>query len=280
MLGSGVSARIRVFPALHALLYGLMLASGPMPWRAICALCPRLRPLRPLHPLLPAPVPTSPSSARTVQRKPRRRAGARAAEPAARAPLRPESWIEAATEVLVDQGIDHVRVDVLATQLGVTRGSFYWHFRDREDLLRRVLQAWRESATVALTRRLESAWRDAREQLRDAASLPFRGRAAAKAARIELAIRAWARRDEMARAAVDEADAARLAHHERIFAALGFGGEEARARAFLTYGYEVAESLLHRQGSAAERDARRRFLERLVQTPLAQGPGLGAGGKG
>ena len=200
----------------------------------------------------------------TTRRRPSKSAGP-GAEAAARTALTPETWIEAATEVLVDQGIDHVRVDVLATQLGVTRGSFYWHFRDREDLLRRVLQAWRDRATVALTRRLESARPDPREQLHDAASLPFRGRAAAKAARIELAIRAWARRDEMAREAVDEADSARLAHHERIFTALGFAPDEARGRAFLMYGYEVAESLLHRQGSAAERDERRRFVERFVQ---------------
>ncbi len=214
-------------------------------------------------------MPTAP--VRSLTRKPRRAAHA---TDAARSPLTPETWIEAATEVLVDQGIDHVRVDVLATQLGVTRGSFYWHFRDREDLLRRVLQAWRERATVALTRRLESDRSDPREQLRNAASLPFRGRAAAKAARIELAIRAWARRDEMARQAVDEADAARLAHHERIFEALGFAPEEARGRAFLMYGYEVAESLLHRQGSAAEREARRRFVERFMQQSGGEG-GLG-----
>ncbi|MBL8340868.1 MAG: TetR/AcrR family transcriptional regulator [Rubrivivax sp.] len=214
-------------------------------------------------------MPTPPVRALPV--RPRRARGARpGAADSARATLTPETWIEAATEVLVDQGIDHVRVDVLATQLGVTRGSFYWHFRDREDLLRRVLQAWRERATVALTRRLESAGRDPREQLRDAASLPFRGRAAAKAARIELAIRAWARRDAMARDAVDEADAARLAHHERIFAALGFGAAEAAARAFLMYGYEVAESVLHRQGSTAQRERRRELVERLVSQPLAR----------
>ena len=208
-------------------------------------------------------MPTMP--VRSPPRKPRRSAS----EPEApRAPLTPETWIDAATGVLEDQGIDHVRVDVLAKQLGVTRGSFYWHFRDREDLLRRVLGAWRERATVALTQRLEAPGQDARERLREAASLPFRGRAAAKAARIELAIRAWARRDEMAREAVDEADAARLAHHERIFTALGFAGEEARGRAFMMYGYEVAESLMHRQGSAADRQARRAFVERLVQQPL------------
>jgi AcrR family transcriptional regulator len=201
----------------------------------------------------------------------RRRAPAPAkaeAGEAARAPLTPESWVEAATTVLVDQGIDHVRVDVLAGQLGVTRGSFYWHFRDREDLLRRVLQAWSERSTAQLTQRLATARADAHEQLRDVISLPFRGRAAAKAARIELAIRAWARRDELARQAVDAADAARIGYHRQIFSALGFADEDAQQRAFLLYGYEVAESLLHGQGSAAQRQARAAYVERLMLLPL------------
>ncbi len=182
--------------------------------------------------------------------------------------LTPDNWIEAATNVLVDQGIDHVRVDTLAGQLGVTRGSFYWHFRDREDLLRRVLQAWAERCTAQLTRRLESARDDPREQLRDVISLPFRGRAAARAARIELAIRAWARRDDMARLAVDEADASRIGYHAQVFQALGFAEAEARMRAFVLYSYEVAESLLHRQGTAADQQARRAFVEQLMQQPL------------
>ncbi len=192
-----------------------------------------------------------------------------AAADAARSSLTPETWIEAATEVLVDQGIDRVRVDVLAGQLGVTRGSFYWHFRDREDLLRRVLQAWRERATEQLTRRLETSRNDPREQLRDVISLPFRGRAAARAARIELAIRAWARRDDMARQAVDEADASRIAYHEQVFGALGFDADEARMRAFMLYSYEVAESVLNRQGTPAQKQARSAFVERLMLQPLA-----------
>lgn len=207
------------------------------------------------------------TSFRTPARK-RPRSAARAAAEPERASLTPEAWIDAATQVLVDQGIDHVRVDVLAGQLGVTRGSFYWHFRDREDLLRRVLAAWRERATEQLTHRLERAHTDPREQLHDVVSLPFRGRAAAQAARIELAIRAWARRDETARAAVDEADAARIAYHVHLFAALGFALPEARSRAFVLYGYEVAESLLHRQGSEEQRRARALLVEQLVLQPL------------
>ena len=196
-----------------------------------------------------------------------RRAKATAADPA-RSALTPERWIEAATEVLVDHGIDSVRVDVLAQQLQVTRGSFYWHFRDRAELLRRVLQAWRERATEQLTRRLERARDDPRDQVRDLISLPFRGRSAVRAARIELAIRAWARRDAMARAFVDEADAARIGYIAQVFSSLGFAIGEARARAFLLYSYEVAESLLCTSGSAAQRQDRALLVERLLQLPL------------
>ena len=192
----------------------------------------------------------------------------RKALPEARTTLTPETWIGAATEALVDQGIAHVRVDVLATQLAVTRGSFYWHFRDREDLLRQVLQAWRDAATVNLTARLEQAHADPRAQLRDVLSLPFRGRAATRAARIELAIRAWARRDATARHAVDEADAARIGYIAQVFSALGFGILEARSRAFLAYTYLLGESLLASQGSAAHKAERARFVEQLMLRPL------------
>lgn len=212
---------------------------------------------------------TPPVPRKAAAKRPRRRAGADSGSE--RPSLTPEAWIDAATNVLVDQGIDHVRIDTLAGHLGVTRGSFYWHFRDREDLLRRVLQAWRERATVQLTQRLERARSDPREQLHDVVSLPFRGRAALRAARIELAIRAWARRDEMARAAVDEADRARLDYHLHLFQALGFESDEARARAFVLYSYEVAESVLQRQGTPEDRLARRSLVERLVLQRLDSG---------
>ena len=187
-----------------------------------------------------------------------------------KAALSRTAWVEAATQVLVDQGIDHVRVDVLAQQLGVTRGSFYWHFQNREDLLREVLQQWRRLATIELSRRLvEGGLSDPRAQLRDMISLPHRGRAASRAARIELAIRAWARRDALAREALDEADSSRLQVHTDTFLRLGFAAEEARLRAWVTYSTEVAESMLHHLGSDEERLARQAFTERLLCTPLS-----------
>jgi AcrR family transcriptional regulator len=222
-------------------------------------------PVRPLSAKSAAKSAAKPAAKPAVKLAVKRTRRAAPEASAARASLTPEAWVDAATEVLVDQGIDHVRVDVLATQLQVTRGSFYWHFRDREDLLRRVLQAWSDRSTALLTARLESARDDPLEQLRDVISLPFRGRAAQRAARIELAIRAWARRDPMAQAALDASDASRLDYHASIFKALGFDADEAGARAFLTYSYEISESLLSRQGSPGDRAARREFIERVAR---------------
>ncbi len=210
---------------------------------------------------------TSPTP-RTATRTPRAKTARAAAKGSDRTALTRETWTGAATEVLVDQGIDHVRVDVLARQLGVTRGSFYWHFRDREELLRSVLQAWRELSTEQLTLRLSTAHVDPRQQLRDVLSLPLRGRSAARAARIELAIRAWARRDELARHAVDESDASRIAYIAQVFSALGFAVAEARSRAFLLYAFVVGESLMPRQGNATLRQDRGRLVEQLLQRAL------------
>ncbi|WP_077036582.1 TetR/AcrR family transcriptional regulator [Pelomonas sp. KK5] len=179
-------------------------------------------------------------------------------------PLTPEHWIEAATQLLVDGGAEHVRVDVIARQLGVTRGSFYWHFKDRDELLQRMLQAWRELATVQVNQRFSDASADPRELIHKLLSLPFRGRAALRAARVELAIRDWARRDPMARHAVDEADAMRVSYIAQCFSALGFSIPDARQRAQLLYAYELGESLMAHQGSAELKAQRSALMERLL----------------
>lgn len=181
-----------------------------------------------------------------------------------RSPLSPEHWIEAATGLLEDGGVDLVRVDVVAKLLQVTRGSFYWHFRDRGDLLARVLQAWRAAATDQLVERFERLPGTATERLREVLSLPFRGRSAQRAARVELAIRDWARRDEMAQHAVEEVDERRIGYIAQCFSELGFGIAEARARAFLFYGYQVAESLMRHHGTAGQKADRCALLERLL----------------
>lgn len=108
----------------------------------------------------------------------------------ARAPsLHPHDWLRAAQTRLSDKGIESVRVEILARDLGVSKGSFYWHFRDRNELLEKLLARWEdgeldwlnaESGTGAATR-----WARFVERTADPERM-----------RLEIALRAWARGDE------------------------------------------------------------------------------------
>lgn len=182
----------------------------------------------------------------------------------AKAQLTPHDWIAEATELLVHKSIDAVRIDVLAKQMGVSRGSFYWHFSDREDLLRRVLMTWQEAQTEQIISRYRKQGVEAQALIQELVELPFHGRAAMKGSSVELAIRAWARRDDTARMVVDAVDAKRLSYIEACFGSLGFEAEEARARAFTLYCYMQSESLFRNQGSEADKTQRRRFITRML----------------
>lgn len=181
-----------------------------------------------------------------------------------RVQLSPEDWIQAAVELLIHRSIDAVRVDVLAKNLNVTRGSFYWHFTDRDDLLTRLLLSWQEEQTEQVIARYRKQGVEAAALIHELVELPFHGRAAMKGASVELAIRGWARRDEMARKVVDVVDAKRLAYLDECFAQLGFPAQEAKSRAFLLYCYMQSESLFRNQGSADDKIRRREFVASIL----------------
>jgi AcrR family transcriptional regulator len=75
--------------------------------------------------------------------------------PGAATRLRPEDWAEAALEALSEGGMAAVAVEPLATRLGTTKGSFYWHFADRRALLAAALELWEQHHTEALITALE-----------------------------------------------------------------------------------------------------------------------------
>lgn len=177
-----------------------------------------------------------------------------------RSQLTPDDWIRAARELLIHRSIDAVRVDVLARIMNVTRGSFYWHFTDRDDLLQRVLLSWQEEQTEQVIARYRKKGVEAKDLIKELVELPFHGRAAMKGSSVELAIRAWARRDETARKVVDKVDAQRLVYIKECFTHLGFDDASAKSRAFLLYCYMQSESLFRNQGSLAEKAERRRFV--------------------
>lgn len=180
--------------------------------------------------------------------------------------LNASAWVSAGLDLLAHGGIDAVRIDQLAKVLGVTKGSFYWHFEERGELLAAMLEMWRRSATLAVIERLETHGPPA-ERLRRLLDLPLSGNAALRGQNLELAIRLWARRDQTAAAAVEEIDQQRLAYTMSLLRANGVSASKAGAAAYLTYAFVLAEALITAKaaGHAASPEALRQALDELIR---------------
>ncbi|MCW8277780.1 TetR/AcrR family transcriptional regulator [Pseudomonas sp. PCH199] len=173
-----------------------------------------------------------------------------------RTSLTREDWIHAAQHVLVTSGVDAVRVDTLAKELKITRGSFYYHFKSRGELLEGILGNWRSRATEDVILQLRTAHTSPLQQLQRLLELPSHGQTARDAAAIELGIRAWARRDDKARQAIDEVDRYRLNYIEGLLIQADVTQSEASDRAYLIYAYQISLSLLHSEDTAQDRKDR------------------------
>lgn len=160
-------------------------------------------------------------------------------------PLDAEAWTQAALDLLATHGIDGVRVEPLARLLCVTKGSFYWHFKDRNALHERMLSDWRRHATLSLIARLDRDVSSPQMRLRKLLRLPIIGEKSQRAADVELAIRLWGRRDGRARQALEEVDQLRLRYLEQLLTDCGVPAHESAARAILAYSYiRVAATLI------------------------------------
>lgn len=168
-----------------------------------------------------------------------------------------QDWIEAALNALADGGVEAIRVEALAKRLKVTKGGFYWHFRDRADLYSALLEHWRQGRMEVIARQTDlQDGGDARERLRQLLEL-YAGSRNVKGRAIELAIRDWARREPMAAQIVASVDDYRLERVGSLFRALGCSEQDAFARAYLFYAYVFGQSLLVPEaGDASHQQAR------------------------
>ncbi len=155
------------------------------------------------------------------------------------------AWTDAGLAVLAESGVDAVRIEPLARRLTVTKGSFYWHFKDRADLLAAMLTSWRRQATLKIIERIERSQREPLDKLRQLIDLPVLGKNSARGASLELAIRLWGKSDPSAAEAIREIDQQRLTHIEGLLKAAGVRDDaEAEGRAFLYYAFMLAEAFV------------------------------------
>lgn len=166
-----------------------------------------------------------------------------------------QRWIAAAMEALIAGGVGAVRITRLADALAITRGSFYWHFRDRDDLLAALRRRWEGQNTQAVLDAVEDAVTLDAAILAffDAWVLPDRFDA-----RLEDAMRAWAKEDEAIRRAIEAADERRVMALAATFRRFGCPGEEAFVRARILYFAQIGYFAL---GLAEPMEARLALLE-------------------
>jgi AcrR family transcriptional regulator len=143
-------------------------------------------------------------------------------------------WLEKALDVLEVAGVNGVKVDVLAKQLNVSRSGFYWHFKDRAELLSEVLEYWKHEYTEVVIAgggemehipphdRMLQIMKMIKEYDLD---------------RFEVPMRAWADHDADAANVVNAVYAMRFEYISSIFAEMGFTGTdlEMRVRLWLCY---------------------------------------------
>ncbi|HEY8551277.1 MAG TPA: TetR family transcriptional regulator [Vicinamibacterales bacterium] len=139
-------------------------------------------------------------------------------------------WAEAALQLIAEKGLGALTVDALAARLGVTKGSFYWHFRGRAELLAAALERWEQRTTSEAIRALDNV-PDSRQRLElilDAATQPPRARSL-------YAALAEAAGDPIVRRALQRVATVRIAYLETCYRHLGHNAAEAKARAVFAY---------------------------------------------
>lgn len=159
-------------------------------------------------------------------------------------PLAVEDWIEAAMDILVRENVRGIKLDRLCAELGVTKGSFYWHFKTRNDLLKAMLDAWRRRMTLNVIDSTMQRGGSVAERLKRLLVLP-RSRRARGVAAIEQSIREWARRSEDARRTVNEVDQLRINYMEALLAENGLDPKIARRNAYFAYCIVMGDSVIH-----------------------------------
>ncbi|MEP0940198.1 MAG: TetR/AcrR family transcriptional regulator [Rhizobiaceae bacterium] len=162
-------------------------------------------------------------------------------------------WIGAALHCLVSEGVEAIQITRLAKALSVTRGSFYWHFADRQNLLDCVLDEWRAANLPVIEQELATA-----SSLSEGV-LSFFGVWEINpqfSAQLDHAVRDWARLDKSVLEVVRREDAQRIETIAAMFQRFGFAEDEAEVRARVLYFAQVGYHAMDFGDSNKERLAR------------------------
>jgi AcrR family transcriptional regulator len=143
--------------------------------------------------------------------------------------LTKSDWIKHGLRTLARDGVNALKVGPMATELKVSRGSFYWHFRDIADFRSQILRSWQERTTDRVIQELEA------EKAEPDRLKHLMARAFNEKPRLDRAVRSWAAEDENVAKIVASVDARRVAYIAKLLVAAGVESRRALSRAAFMY---------------------------------------------
>ena len=142
-----------------------------------------------------------------------------------------DDWLEAGYTILAEDGLQALKIDRLCERLGVTKGSFYWHFTDMAGYRSALIESWADQRGQEHRVHQDIGDKPPAERL----SLLISTLVAPRHWRLERAMREWARTDRSVAASVEAADRRVLRTVRQAFLDLGFAPDEADLRAHTTF---------------------------------------------
>lgn len=146
-------------------------------------------------------------------------------------------WIEIARKVFIEEGVEGVKMDKLAVRNGVSRGSLYWHFKNRTDLLRCLVDDWETGNTNPMIERISAVDGGPIDRFIELAriwifEIDYQPG-------YDMAIRDWSRTDKEVRRVLRRVDKRRIKFFTELFLDTGCDEEEAFIRARILYFHQI-----------------------------------------
>jgi AcrR family transcriptional regulator len=182
--------------------------------------------------------------------------------------LTAQDWIDFALTTLAREGFDALKADVLARKLGVSRGSFYWHFADLGAFHAGVIEQWKKTATEAIITDIER--HESREQRMDA----LLRRAFGQGVGLEIRMQAWADNNAEAARALADVSRRRRDYIERMLVEAGVAQPQAATRAQLLYWAYLGAAMSRSKLTGERLDRIVADLKRLALGDIAHGSGV------
>jgi AcrR family transcriptional regulator len=163
-------------------------------------------------------------------------------------------WLEKALDVLESNGIDEVKIERLARELNISKSGFYWHFKDRKDLIRAMITYWEEEFTSVVTSNSEVLNTVPRERIYLTMKMILEN----NLTRLELPMRSSAETDPVAWEMISRVYQIRVDFFRSALSEMGFEGEDLEMRIHLLTCYHTWEGVMFRDIS---KDRRAKWLK-------------------